>query len=111
MQTTSTRALAAAAALTIGLILAGCSTNNTSSPNMPTSDSSSSEPSSSVASHNDQDVRFTQQMLPHHQQAIEMSDMLLAKGSGVEADVVTLAKQIKAEQDPEITTMTGWLKS
>lgn len=111
MQTTSTRALAAAAAFTIGLTLAGCSTTNGSSSNTPTSDSSSSEPSSSAASHNDQDVKFTQQMLPHHQQAIEMSDMLLAKGSGVQADVVTLAKQIAAEQDPEITTMTGWLKS
>lgn len=104
MQTTTTRALAAAAALTIGLTLAGCSTSNTSS-----SDGSSSQSSSSGASHNDQDVMFTQQMLPHHQQAIEMSDMLLAKGSGVNADVVTLAKQIKAEQDPEIKTMTGWL--
>ncbi|WP_182066531.1 DUF305 domain-containing protein [Curtobacterium sp. ME12] len=111
MQTTSTRALAAAAAFTIGLTLAGCSTTNTSSPDTSSSDSSSSESSSSVASHNGQDVMFTQQMLPHHQQAVEMSDMLLAKGSGVEADVVTLAKQIKAEQAPEITTMTGWLKS
>ncbi|WP_439689819.1 DUF305 domain-containing protein [Curtobacterium sp. SP.BCp] len=107
MQTTST----AAAALTIGLILAGCSTNNTSSPNTSSSDSSSSKSSSSVASHNDQDVKFTQQMLTHHQQAIEMSNMLLAKGSGVQADVVTLAKQIKTEQASEIRTMTGWLKS
>ncbi|WP_242089688.1 DUF305 domain-containing protein [Curtobacterium sp. DN_7.5] len=104
MQTTTTRALAAAAALTIGLTIGGCSTSNTSS-----SDGSSSQSSSSSASHNDQDVMFTQQMLPHHQQAIAMSDMLIAKGSGVQADVVTLAKQIKAEQDPENTRMTGWL--
>ncbi|MDP4332411.1 DUF305 domain-containing protein [Curtobacterium sp. A7_M15] len=104
MQTTTTRALAAAAALTIGLTLAGCSTTNGSR-----SDTSSSQSSSSAASHNDQDVLFTQQMLPHHQQAIEMSDVLLAKGSGVKADVVTLAKQIEIEQDPEIKTMTGWL--
>ncbi len=104
MQTSTTRALAAAAALTIGLTIGGCSTSNTSS-----SDGSSSQSSSSSASHNDQDVMFTQQMLPHHQQAIAMSDMLIAKGSGVQADVVTLAKQIKAEQDPENTRMTGWL--
>lgn len=111
MQTTTTRVLAAAATLTIGLILAGCSTNNSSSPDTSSSDTSLSKSSSSAASHNDQDVRFTQQMLPHHQQAIEMSHMLLAKGSGVQADVVTLAKQIKAEQGPEIMKMTGWLKS
>ncbi|TDN44382.1 uncharacterized protein (DUF305 family) [Curtobacterium flaccumfaciens] len=104
---TTTRTLAAAAALTIGLTLAGCSTNSTGS-----SDSSSSSSSTSAASaHNDQDVMFTQGMLPHHQQAIEMSDMLLDKGSDVDADVVTLANQIKAEQAPEIKMMTGWLKT
>jgi uncharacterized protein (DUF305 family) len=103
--TTITRGLAAAAALTIGLTLAGCSTNNTGSSN-----SSSSSSTSAAAAHNDQDVSFTQGMRAHHQQAIEMSDMLLAKGSAVDADVVTLAKQIKAEQDPEITKMTSWLK-
>ncbi|WP_412872336.1 DUF305 domain-containing protein [Curtobacterium flaccumfaciens] len=106
MNTTITRTLAAAAALTIGITLAGCSTDNTSS-----SDSSSSSSTSAASAHNDQDVMFTQGMLPHHQQAIEMSDMLLDKGSDVDADVVTLAKQIKAEQAPEIKTMTGWLKA
>ncbi|OII40416.1 hypothetical protein BIV02_06825 [Curtobacterium sp. MMLR14_014] len=104
MNTTITRTLAAAAALTIGLTLAGCSTNNAGS-----SDSSSSS-SSAASAHNDQDVMFAQQMLPHHKQAVEMSDMLLAKGSDVDADVVTLAKQIKAEQGPEITSLTSWLK-
>ncbi|MGU3411474.1 DUF305 domain-containing protein [Microbacterium sp. M1A1_1b] len=106
MHTTTTRALAAAAALTIGLTLASCSTNTTSSEG---SSSSSSTPAASA--HNNQDVTFTQGMLPHHQQAIEMSDMLLDKGSDVDDDVVALAKQIKAEQAPEITTMTGWLKA
>jgi uncharacterized protein (DUF305 family) len=105
MNTTITRTLAAAAALTIGLTLAGCSTNSTGS-----SDSSSSS-TSAASVHNDQDVMFTQEMRAHHQQAIEMSDMLLDKGSDVDADVVTLAKQIKAEQAPEIKTMTGWLKA
>ncbi|WP_284754843.1 DUF305 domain-containing protein [Curtobacterium sp. ME-Dv--P-122a] len=106
MNTTITRTLAAAAALTIGLTLAGCSTNDAGS-----SDSSSSSSSAASASaHNDQDVMFAQQMLPHHKQAVEMSDMLLAKGSDVDADVVTLAKQIKAEQGPEITSLTSWLK-
>jgi len=105
MNTTITRTLAAAAALTIGLTLAGCSTNNAAS-----SDNSSSSSSSAASAHNDQDVMFAQQMLPHHKQAVEMSDMLLAKGSDVDADVVTLAKQIKAEQGPEITSLTSWLK-
>ncbi len=53
---------------------------------------------------------FAQMMLPHHKQAVEMSDMLLAKGSGVDTDVAGLAKQINAEQSPEIKQLTSWLK-
>lgn len=104
--TTTTRILAIAAALTLGLTLAGCSTSDNAG-----SDAGSSASTSSAASaHNDQDVMFAQMMLPHHKQAVEMSDMLLAKGDGVDPDVATLAKQIKAEQAPEITQLTSWLK-
>ncbi len=103
--TTTTRALAITAALTLGLTLAGCSTSN------PSSDTGSSASSTSAASaHNDQDVMFAQMMLPHHKQAVEMSGMLLTKGDGVDPDVTALAKQIKAEQAPEITQLTSWLK-
>ncbi len=101
--TPTTRTLAIAAALTLGLTLAGCSTSNSGS------DTGSSS-STSAAAHNDQDVMFAQMMLPHHEQAVEMSDMLIAKGSGVDTDVTDLAKQIKAEQSPEITQLTTWLK-
>ena len=52
---------------------------------------------------------FSQHMIPHHQQAIEMSDMLLAK-ENIDERVVTLAEQIKAAQAPEIDTMRGWLE-
>jgi len=47
-------------------------------------------------------------MLPHHQQAVAMSDTLLAK-SGVNQDVAALAQQIEAAQQPEIDTMKGFL--
>ncbi len=105
--TTTTRTLAIAAALTLGLTLAGCSTSSNTGP-----DAGSSASSSSAASaHDDQDVMFAQMMLPHHQQAVEMSDMLLAKGDGVDPDVAALAKQIKAEQAPEITQLTSWLRA
>jgi uncharacterized protein (DUF305 family) len=102
--TTTTRTLAIAAALTLGLTLAGCSTSN------PSSDTGSSASASAASAHNDQDMTFAQMMLPHHKQAVEMSDMLLAKGADVDPDVATLAKQIKAEQAPEITKLTAWLK-
>jgi len=58
--------------------------------------------------HNDADVTFAQGMVPHHQQAIEMSDMLLAK-QGIDPRVVSLANEIKAAQGPEIEQLQGWL--
>jgi uncharacterized protein (DUF305 family) len=58
--------------------------------------------------HNDADVTFAQGMIPHHQQAIEMSDMLLGK-RGIDPAVTTLANEIKAAQGPEIEKMRGWL--
>ncbi|MGU3497296.1 DUF305 domain-containing protein [Mycobacterium sp. C31M] len=59
-------------------------------------------------SHNAEDVAFAQHMIPHHSQAVEMVDILLAK-SDVDARVVTLAEQIRAAQAPEIEQMQGWL--
>lgn len=59
--------------------------------------------------HNDTDVAFAQGMIPHHTQAIEMSDLVLAK-DGVDPAVTKLAEQIKAAQAPELDTMIGWLE-
>jgi len=69
----------------------------------------SADPSPSVAhTFNEADVKFAQTMIPHHEQAIEMSDLLLAK-SGVDPEVTKLAQQIKDAQGPEMTTMTDFL--
>lgn len=95
---------AAAAALTIGLAVAGCSAGS----DQPAG--TSATPSTNSSAHNTQDVMFAQMMLPHHEQAVEMSDVLLDKGDGVDADVAALAEQITDEQRPEITTLTGWLE-
>ena len=62
-----------------------------------------------ATAHDDADVAFATSMLPHHEQAVTMSDLLLAK-DGVDPDVSALARTIKAEQQPEITQMTGWLQ-
>lgn len=74
-----------------------------------TSVSSSVSASADAGAHNDADVTFAQGMIPHHEQAIEMSDMLLGK-QDVDPAVVTLANRIKAAQAPEIATMQGWLR-
>jgi len=65
--------------------------------------------SSNAKDHNAQDVSFTQDMIGHHSQAVEMADMALAQGSSPK--VKDLATRIKAAQGPEIQTMQGWLKA
>ncbi|HET7476894.1 MAG TPA: DUF305 domain-containing protein [Dermatophilaceae bacterium] len=104
----------AAAGLTAILTLAACSANdNGSTGSMPgmNSGSMSSGMSSTTAGASAQagDVRFAQLMIPHHEQAIEMAELAL-RSSSASAAVKGLAGQIKDAQDPEITTMTGWLR-
>jgi uncharacterized protein (DUF305 family) len=95
--------LISATAFVAALTLAGCAdTAGTTS-----SDSSASSES---AVFNDQDVMFAQMMLPHHEQAVEMSDTLLDKSDSVDSDVVALAQTIKDEQAPEIEQLTTWLE-
>ena len=65
----------------------------------------------SVGSFNDADVTFAQQMIPHHRQAIEMAEIALDPTVAAGPDVVALAGQIKAAQDPEIEQMTSWLQT
>ena len=52
---------------------------------------------------NDSDVMFSQMMIPHHEQAIEMSDIALDPAVGASDAVKKLATRIKAAQDSEIT--------
>ena len=59
--------------------------------------------------HNAQDVSFAKDMIPHHEQAVVMSDLAVAQSSNPQ--VKDLATRIKAAQGPEITTMKGWLSS
>lgn len=61
------------------------------------------------ATYDAQDVAFARDMRPHHQQAVEMADILLAKNPS--APLRALAEKIRAEQTPEITTLDGLLQS
>lgn len=104
--------LIGAGALAVLAISTGCSSSN--EPEHPAghdpSSSTAAAPSTTAAAeaHNDADVMFAQHMIPHHQQAVEMSDTLLAK-QGIDPRVVELANEIKAAQGPEIQQMQGWL--
>ena len=110
----STKTIVAGAGALIALVVtAGCSSSDSGSEHPAehgTSVSATAAPSSTAAveAHNDADVMFAQHMIPHHTQAIEMSDTLLAK-QGIDPRVTELANQIKAAQGPEIQQMQGWL--
>ncbi|MHC9294092.1 DUF305 domain-containing protein [Mycobacterium sp. LTG2003] len=103
--------LVGAGALVAVAVAAGCSSTTETQPTAAgpsASVTASSSVSAQPQAHNDADVMFAQHMIPHHQQAVEMSDMLLAK-QGVDPRVSELATQIKAAQGPEIEQMQGWL--
>lgn len=98
-----------AGTLAAALALAGCAGSGGSS--MSGMDHSSMAPSAaqSATDHNAPDTMFAQGMVPHHAQAVEMSDMMLKK-QGIDTRVTALASRIKAAQGPEIDRMNGWLK-
>ena len=93
----SPKYLAIAGVLAATLTLAAC---------VPAGDTASS---SSDQEFNDQDVTFAQMMVPHHEQAIEMADMILEKDA-IDPQVTELAQVIKEEQQPELDQLNGWLE-
>jgi uncharacterized protein (DUF305 family) len=102
--------------ISAAIALAGCAGTSGSTPagTMPGMGSGgmgmSSSAAPATADHNAADTMFTQGMIPHHAQAVEMSDMMLRK-QGMDARITALATKIKAAQAPEIAQMTGWLKT
>lgn len=106
---------AAAAAVLLGL--SACTSDGTDTASetttavetTATSGSSTTEQAEESAQHSEADVIFAQMMIPHHEQAIEMSDIILSKDD-VPADVTSLAEEIKAAQGPEIAQLTDWLE-
>jgi uncharacterized protein (DUF305 family) len=57
----------------------------------------------------DADAMFAQMMIPHHEQAIVMSDLALDPARGASPEVAALAERIRAAQAPEIEQMQAWL--
>lgn len=56
------------------------------------------------------DVMFTQQMIPHHQQAVAMADLALDPAHEASPAVQDLATRIKTAQTAEIADMNAWLQ-
>lgn len=59
---------------------------------------------------NDADVEYASGMIVHHEQAVEMSDILL-QTDDADPEVSALAEDIRAAQQPEIEQMESWLEA
>lgn len=93
-----------AAAAMAAALTAGCSNATPTPP--PTTDQSPA-PASASAVFNQADVLFVQGMIPHHDQALAMSD--LAPSRAASPEVKDLATRINAAQGPEIDQMNAML--
>lgn len=85
-------------------LLVGCSESSTESSEPI--DSSQSSESSESADFSNADLMFADMMIPHHQQAVEMSELALMNSSNPE--IIALAEKIKSAQAPEIDQMQSW---
>jgi uncharacterized protein (DUF305 family) len=70
-------------------------------------DSAAAQPADSAAPNNAADVAFVTGMIPHHQQAVEMSALVPQRST--DPAVIKLASDISATQGPEIVTMKALL--
>ncbi|MFB6938742.1 DUF305 domain-containing protein [Streptomyces chartreusis] len=103
------RTALAATAVSAALVLAACGADGGDSDAAAEASSPSSSPSANAGAHNAQDVTFAQGMIPHHQQALQMAEMAADRASSTQ--VKDLAERIRKAQDPEIKTMSGWLRT
>jgi uncharacterized protein (DUF305 family) len=98
-----------AVALAATVTLAGCTINmpgsNTDSNGMM--DGGMMGNNQNASGFSGSDIMFAQMMIPHHQQAVDMST--LAETHTTNPELLALAKQIKDAQAPEIKQMTGWI--
>lgn len=108
-----------AAAMTVAALATGCTINigagshddgHMDSSTSMMDDEDRGEPSAAGEADtqlNMSDVMFAQMMIPHHEQAVEMS--ALAAGAGASSEVQALADEIAAAQGPEIRQMEAML--
>ncbi|RVW06082.1 DUF305 domain-containing protein [Rhodococcus spongiicola] len=100
---------AAAAAL---ILVVGCS-NNESTNNATTTGAEATTSAGAAGTnepsgaHNDADVAYVRMMIPHHEQAIEMAELVPSRSNSPEIN--SLATQIEHAQEPEIEQMEDWL--
>ena len=103
---TRNRTIAASGLLAAALVLTACSDSDDPTVGSPTTDSSAA---ALQAQFNDADVTFVTGMVPHHDQAVEMADMVLEDNPS--EPVRALAERIKAAQQPEVEQLNDMLET
>ena len=98
-----------AVALAGAISLAGCTINLGGNDSNGMMDSGMMGNNKSASAFSGTDIMFAQMMIPHHQQAVDMST--LAETHTTNPEILALAKQIKDAQAPEIKQMTAWIES
>ena len=106
MNTTKRIVLASSTLLIASLALTGCTINIGGTGGMNGEMMENNETTSAFSG---TDIMFAQMMIPHHQQAVDMST--LAETHTTNPEILALAKQIKDAQAPEIKQMTAWIES
>jgi uncharacterized protein (DUF305 family) len=101
--------LAVLVALAAALFLSGCSSTAGTGGDGHTDHEHSDEPAitGQPAGHNADDIAFVTGMIPHHQQAVDMSALVPDRSTNPQ--VIDLASRISAAQQPEIDTMKVFL--
>lgn len=91
---------AALLAIVMAMALTGCAASTTSDSMHDHSVQASGDLAGA-------DIMFLQMMIPHHQQAIDISDLALTKNA--DPELLALAKDIRDGQSAEIVRMKAWL--
>lgn len=100
------RIAAVLTALFVAVALSSCSSGDS---NGHTDHPGTDEPviTGEPAGYNADDVAFATNMIPHHEQALELSALVPDRSTNPE--LITLAEQISAAQQPEINTLRVFL--
>lgn len=108
MTALSTRVAAVVAALAIAVTVTSC-TEATQTSDSHTDHEHPTTSAEGEAPHNADDISFATNMIPHHQQAVDLTELVPTRTDN--AALIDLASRIAEEQTPEIQTMQALLVS
>jgi uncharacterized protein (DUF305 family) len=89
--------------LAVVFLLAG----NSGSPMNHSGHGSMSSEDDASSAYTDDELMFASMMIPHHSQAVTMSELALA--NSINPEITSLATAIRDAQAPEIAQMQSWL--